>query len=137
MPVDLSIAIQHKTTTTPLLSQRTRMPIPQIVTLLEFCLKNTCFIFQSKHYEQGHGEAMDSSISFLIANLFLEEFEVKAINTYPTPASMARYVDDTATNFSSTLIHGTHTFSSLQRTPIRMVPYPSWTLWFPQAWTAP
>ena len=39
---------------------------------------------------------MGSPISLLIANLFMEEFEVKALNFYPHPPSMwARFVNDT------------------------------------------
>ena len=50
------------------------MSIQQIVTLLEFCLKNTYFLFWGKYYEQVHGAAMGFPISPLIANLFMEEF---------------------------------------------------------------
>ena len=41
-----------------------------------------------------------------------------------TPSLSIR--QNTATNSSNTLIHRTHTLSSLQRTPVRIVPYPSW-----------
>ena len=58
----------------PLLTQRTNMYIPQIVTLLMFCLKNTYFLFQGMYYEQVHGTAMGFPISPLIPNLFMEEF---------------------------------------------------------------
>ena len=34
------------------LPQRTNMSIPQITSLLEFCLTNTYFLFQGKYYEQ-------------------------------------------------------------------------------------
>ena len=71
------------------------MSIQQIVTLLEFCLKNTYFLFQGKYYEQVHGAAMGSPISPLIANLFKEEFEVKAFITAPNPHLWLRFVDDT------------------------------------------
>ena len=57
------------------------MSIPQITTLLEFCLTNTYFLFQGKYYEQVQGVAMGSPISPLIVNLFMEEFEVKALST--------------------------------------------------------
>ena len=66
------------------------MSIPQIVTLLEFCLKNTYFLFQGKYYEQVYGAAMGFPISPLIANLFMEEFEVKAFSTFSHPQAMAK-----------------------------------------------
>ena len=71
------------------------MPIPQITTLLEFCLTNTYFLFQDKFYEQVQGAAVGSPISPHIANLFMEEFEVKALSTCPTPSLWLRFVDDT------------------------------------------
>ena len=72
------------------------MSIQQIVTLLGFCLKNTYFFFQGKFYEQVHGAAMGSPLSPLIANLFIEEFEVKALSSCPHPPSLwLRFVDDT------------------------------------------
>ena len=63
------------------LPQRTSMSIPQITSLLEFCLTNTYFLFQGKYYEQVQGAAMGSPISPLIANIFMEEFEVKALSS--------------------------------------------------------
>ena len=67
------------------LPQRTSMSIPQITSLLEFCLTNTYFLFQGKYYEQVQGAAMGSPISPLIANIFMEEFEVKAHSSIPHP----------------------------------------------------
>ena len=52
---------------------------------LEFCLKNTHFVFQGRFYEQTEGAAMSSPLSPIIANLYMEAFEEKAINTSPTP----------------------------------------------------
>ena len=93
-PVDPSIQLfQQKLQQDPTLPNRTNMSIPQIITLLEFCLKNTYFLFQGKYYEQVHGAAIGSPISSLIANLFMEEFEVKALSTAPHPHLWLRFVD--------------------------------------------
>ena len=75
------------------LPQRTNMPMPQITSLLQFCLTNTYFLFHGKYYEQVQGAAMGSPISPLIANIFMEEFEVKALSS--TPFLWLRFVDDT------------------------------------------
>ena len=67
------------------LPQRTNMSISQITSPLEFCLTHTYFLFQGKYYEQVQGAAMGSPISPLIANIFMEEFEVKALQSFPNP----------------------------------------------------
>ena len=72
------------------------MSIPQITSLLEFCLTHTYFLFQGKYYEQVQGAAMGSPISPLIANIFMEEFEVQALSSFPHPPSLwLRFLDDT------------------------------------------
>ena len=78
------------------LPQRTSMSIQQITSLLEFCLSHTYFLFQGKYYEQVQGATMGSPISPLIANIFMEEFEVKALSSFPhLPSLWLRFVDDT------------------------------------------
>ena len=72
------------------------MSISQITYLLEFCLTHTYFLFQGMYYEQVQGAAMGSPISPLIANIFMEEFEVKALKSSPNPPSIwLRFVDYT------------------------------------------
>ena len=51
------------------LQQRTSMTVKHIICLLEFCLKNTYFIFQGRLYEEVEGTAMGSPIRPIIANL--------------------------------------------------------------------
>ena len=70
------------------LQQRTTMCVENITTLLEFCLKSTYFTFQGRFFEQQEGAAMGSPISPIVENLYMEEFETKAISSSPHPISM-------------------------------------------------
>ena len=77
------------------LQQRTTMAIEHIISLLEFCLRSTCFVFQGQCYEQIEGAAMGSPLSPIVANIFMEYFETKALKTAPHPKSVERFVEDT------------------------------------------
>ena len=78
------------------LQNRTAMSIKHIMDLLEFCLRSTYFTYQGKFYEQVEGAAMDSPISPIVANLYMENFELRALNTSPNlPLMWKRFVDDT------------------------------------------
>ena len=61
------------------------MLVEHIITLLEFCLKNTYFLSQGTFYEQIEGTAMESPICPRVNNLFMEDFEIKAIRTVENP----------------------------------------------------
>ena len=67
------------------LKERTVMEVRDIILLLEFCLKNTYFSFQDQFYEQGEGAAMGSPVSPIVANLYMEYLEQKALSTAPPP----------------------------------------------------
>ena len=60
------------------LQQRTCLSIENILSLLEFCINSTYFSFQGKFYEQLEGVAMGSPLSPIVANLYIESFEVEA-----------------------------------------------------------
>ena len=70
------------------LHQRTSMAVNNITCLLEFCLNSTYFTFQEKFYEQVERAAMGSPISPIVAKLYMEDFEMRAINTSPQPPLM-------------------------------------------------
>ena len=69
----------------PTLKDRTVLPVKDIILLLEFFLKNMYFSFQDQLYEQVEGAAMDSPVSPVVANLYMEYFEQKALSTAPSP----------------------------------------------------
>ena len=78
------------------LSNRTSMSADNIIELRSFCLNNTYFVFQEEFYEQTRGAAMGSPISPIVANIFMEAFENKGIETaLHSPRIGKRYVDDT------------------------------------------
>ena len=83
----------------PTLKDRTVIGVDDIILLLEFCLKNTYFSFQGQFFEQVEGAAMGSPVSPIVANLYMEHFEQKALSSSPPPRFWHRYVDDT------TIIH--------------------------------
>ena len=78
------------------LKDRTVIGIDDIILLLEFCLKNTYFSFQGQFFEQVEGAAMGSPVSPIVANLYMEYLEKKALSTAPHPIRFwHRFVDDT------------------------------------------
>ena len=86
----------------PNLKQRTSMAVNHIVSLLEFCLRSTYFTFKGRFYEQQEGAAMGSPINPIVANLYMEDLETKAIHSAQNPPSFwRRFVDDTLTIMKS------------------------------------
>ena len=63
------------------LLRRTTWSPDNILKLLEFCLVNTYFLFDGQFFEQTKGAAMGSPVSPIVANIYMEAFEDRAINT--------------------------------------------------------
>ena len=63
------------------LNDRMVLSVQNIIELLGFCLHNTYFSSQNKFYEQTEGVAMGSPVSPIVANLFMEDFERKALTS--------------------------------------------------------
>ena len=72
------------------LKERTVMEVGDIILLLELCLKNTYFSFQDQFYEQVEGAAKGSPVSPIVANLYMEYLEQKALSTAPHPQVLAQ-----------------------------------------------
>ncbi|XP_071442511.1 uncharacterized protein [Hetaerina americana] len=64
--------------------------------MVEYCLRNSYFLWNEGFYEQREGAAMGSPLSPVIANLSMEKSEESATETYSKKAKLwLRYVDDT------------------------------------------
>ena len=79
------------------LKQTTKLDVDDIMELLELVLTSAYFSFRGEIYKQKFGAAMGSPCSAIIANIFMEWLEQRALATAPAeymPMLWRRYVDD-------------------------------------------
>ena len=77
--------IRTKLETDITLPSRTNLTIDDIISLLDFTLSNSFFTYKNTTYKQIHGCAMGSPVSPVIANLYMEEIEERAIANTANP----------------------------------------------------
>ena len=76
---------------------RTSLTVDDIMSLTKFVATTTCFSFRGTIYRQKFGTAMGSPVSSIMANIFMEWLEERAIATVPLnckPKLWKRYMDD-------------------------------------------
>ena len=78
-------------------SQRTDRSVPteSICDLIRMILIMNNFVFNDEHFIQRHGTAVGTRMAPAYANLFMGDFEKKALQNYPDkPHLWLRYIDD-------------------------------------------
>ena len=96
VPIDEALeVVKVRLNKDPTLVNRTSIPVPQLVELIELCLRSTYFQFQSDFFEQFDGTPMGSPLSPIIAKLFMKDLEEQALHSAPfQPSLWLRYVED-------------------------------------------
>jgi hypothetical protein len=105
VPRDMVLkALREKLKNDNTLLDRTILTPDQICTLIDFCMQSTFFQFGNEFYEQNSGLAMGSSLSPILAEIYMQAFEKNVLKKCPKkPILIVRYVDDYLVIFDSEL----------------------------------
>jgi hypothetical protein len=96
IPVELALEIVYLRLKQDLnLKERTQLTPKTIYNLLKLCNESSIFSFNGKYYEQIRGLSMGSNLSPIIAEILMQYFFNKAIQTFSNPPRILRwFVDD-------------------------------------------
>ncbi|XP_045477895.1 uncharacterized protein LOC123683043 [Harmonia axyridis] len=97
VPTDQTLEIvRKKLEEDQTLAERTTLSINAIMDMLSVCIKTTYFQVDNIFYQQEFGMAMGSPLSPVLADIYMEDFEGRALDQYVLkPKLWRRYVDDT------------------------------------------
>ncbi|XP_069678727.1 uncharacterized protein dlp [Periplaneta americana] len=82
---------------------------PEVIGLFNHTLSSTYFMYKGQYYEQSDGVAMGSPLSPAVANLYMEDFEHRALENAPLKTS-SLVVEDTLVVWP----HGEEKFQEFQ-----------------------
>ncbi|GJQ84395.1 hypothetical protein Trydic_g3871 [Trypoxylus dichotomus] len=97
LPTEAALAIvKSRLSRDTTLDGRTSLSVEAIIELLSTCVNTTYFQVDNKFHQQEFGMAMGSPLSSVLSNIYLDEFEGRAMDSYELkPKMLLRYVDDT------------------------------------------
>jgi hypothetical protein len=97
VPVDGALQVNRiKLHNDDTLVERSPLQVEAIMELLDVSLRTTYFQVDDKFFQQKDGMAMGSSVSPIVSNIFMEHFEILALDSTQHKQSVwLRYVDDT------------------------------------------
>ncbi len=83
VPVEESLTlIRELLETNPTLSEHTSIFPQQVSDLLRMCFTTAYFKYDEEYHAQIEGVVMGLPVSPIVANLFIEQFEVKALTSH-------------------------------------------------------